>query len=49
MGLVEDEASAATLYRALHTPLAAAGVDGVKVCSVVITPIDGVMQPPCVV
>ena len=32
MGLVEDEAGAAALYPALHTPLAAAGVDGVKVC-----------------
>ena len=49
VGLVEDEASAGALYRALHTPLAAAGVDGVKVRSLVITPIDGVMLPPCVV
>ena len=42
VGLVEDEANTALLYRALHTPLAAAGVDGVKVCSLVITPIEGV-------
>ena len=41
VGLVEDDAGAAALYQELHTPLAAAGVDGVKVCSLVITPVDG--------
>lgn len=42
VGLVEDDAGAAALYQELHTPLAAAGVDGVKVCSLVITPVYGV-------
>ena len=40
VGLVEDDAGAAALYQELHTPLAAAGVDGVKVCSLVITPVQ---------
>ena len=54
VGLVEDDAGAAALYRELHTPPAAAGVDGVKVCSLVITPVRASrlavtrLQPPCV-